>query len=352
VAVSPDNSYMLYEDIKAPENEWRKHHTSSASRDVWMYDLKTGKHTNMSNHAGEDRNPVISADGKSMLFLSERDGGSMNVYMAPFDNPSAVKALTNFKEHPVRFLSQGSDGTVAMSYDGEIYTVKPGQKPVKVKVDIVEDSEDPISYLAVAGNANGGVPSPDNKMVAFTRRGDVFVTSVEYKTTKQITSTPQAEGSITWGSDNRTLYYVSERDGYPTIYSATIERESDPDFPNATTIKEEALWKSENGVERTYPQVSPDGKKLAFVQNRNKLMVMDLKTKKVKQITDGSVNPSRMDLDYQWSPDSKWLAFTMNDNRHDPYYNIGLVNVDGEPKVLNLTNDGYFDMDMRWSADG
>ena len=130
VSPSSDGSFFLYQDQKGMENEWRKHHTSSVTRDLWRYDVKTGKHTNLTAHACEDRNPVLSPDGKSMLFLSERDGGSMNVYSMPLDNPSALKRLTDFKKHPVRFLSQANDGTVAMAWDGEIYTMRPGGKPV------------------------------------------------------------------------------------------------------------------------------------------------------------------------------------------------------------------------------
>lgn len=138
VSPAPDGSFFLYQDQKGFENEWRKHHTSSVTRDLWRYDVATGKHTNLTAHAGEDRNPVLAADGRSMLFLSERDGGSMNVYTMPLDGSSSPKALTSFRNHPVRFLSQGADGTVALAWDGEIYTMKSGSKPVKVKIDHCE----------------------------------------------------------------------------------------------------------------------------------------------------------------------------------------------------------------------
>ena len=61
---------------------------------------------------------------------------------------------------------------------------------------------------------------------------------MEYPTTKQITTTPQAESSISWGTDNRTLYYSSDRDGHENIYRAKIAREDDLNFPNATLIDE------------------------------------------------------------------------------------------------------------------
>lgn len=352
VSPAPDGSFFLYQDQKGFENEWRKHHTSSVTRDLWRYDVATGKHTNLTAHAGEDRNPVLAADGRSMLFLSERDGGSMNVYTMPLDGSSSPKALTSFRNHPVRFLSQGADGTVALAWDGEIYTMKSGSKPVKVKIDIVSDEYDPVQIFGVSSGANSGIPSPDGKEVAFVKRGEVFVTSVEYATTKQITHTAAGEGELTWGSDNRTLYYTSERDGNANIYKAVIVREEDPNFANATEIKEEVVLPAKKGVKRNNPKVSPDGKKLAFVQDGCKLMVMDIDSRKVRQLTDGSMNRYRAGVDYVWSPDSRWLALSMVDNLHDPYYNLGIVNVEGDPKVTNLTNTGYFDMEPRWTPDG
>ena len=70
-------------------------------------------------------------------------------------------------------------------------------------------------------------------------RGEVFVTSVEYGTTKQITHTPEAEEGVSFGADNRTLVYASERDGISGLYTAKIVRKEEKNFPNATLIEEE-----------------------------------------------------------------------------------------------------------------
>ena len=54
-----------------------------------MYDCRTEKHTNLTRHAGEDRNPVLSPDGQTLYFLSERNGGSFNVYSLQPAHPEA-----------------------------------------------------------------------------------------------------------------------------------------------------------------------------------------------------------------------------------------------------------------------
>lgn len=350
ISYTTDSKSFVYQDQKGMENEWRKHHTSSVTRDIWLYNATTGKHSNLTDHAGEDRNPVIGVDGKTVYFLSERNGGSMNVYSFPIDNPRNVTAVTSFKTHPVRFLSQGADGTLAFAYNGEIYTKQGNAKPSKIAINIVSDDEATIKKLNVASGATTATVSPDGKQVAFIYRGELFITSTDYTTTKQITHTPEAERQPTWAADNRTIAYMSERNGKWNIYTATIERKDDANFPNATTIVEKALFN--DNIERTYPQYSPDGKELAFIQDRNKLMVMDVKSKKVRQITDGSTYARRNGgFNYSWSPDGKWFTLEVVDNMHDPYSDVAIVSAKGG-KITNITRSGYFDESPRWVMEG
>lgn len=342
---------FLYQDRKGFEDEWRKHHTSSITRDIWLYNTQTGKHTNLTNRGGEDRNPVYAPDGNAVYFLSERDGGSFNVYTFPLNTPQEVKAVTTFKTHPVRFLSVSDKGTLCYTYDGELYTQKSGARPEKVKVELVRDDEQQLATLKFSQGATSASVSPDGKQVAFIVRGDVFVTSTDYATTKQITNTPAKEAAVSFAPDNRTLVYASERTGNWQLYTAKISRKEDPNFPNATLIEEEVLLPSKT-VERAYPQYSPDGKELAFIEDRNRLMVLNLKTKKVRQVTDGSTwYNTGGGFDYEWSPDGKWFTLEFIGNRHDPYSDVGIVSAQGGA-ITNLTNSGYISGAPRWVLDG
>lgn len=351
VSYLPDGKSFVYQDVKGFEDEFRKHHTSSVTRDIWKYDAATGTHTNLTARGGEDLNPVVSPDGKNIYFLSERNGGTMNVWKMPVDAPADVTEVTDFAVHPVRFLSQGANGTMAFTFDGEIYTLVPGQsQPRKLTVDIVTDDTDEPERLRVS-SADEAAISPDGKQLAFIKRGEVFVTSSEYSSTKQVTHTPENESDLIWGKNSRELYYTSARDGHYNIYIAKIARPEDPNFSNATLIAEKALFPND-GVDRTMPSLSPDGKQLAFIEDRDKLAVMDLKTKKVRRLTDGSTYPSRSKgFKAHWSPDSKWIAIDYVQPEHQPYGDIAIINVP-TGKLTKLTETGYFDENPRWVMDG
>lgn len=352
VCFDKSGKQFLYQDRKGFEDEWRKHHTSSITRDIWIYDAQTGKHTNLTQHAGEDRNPVLAPDGQTVYFLSERNGGSFNVYSFPLSQPQSVKGITNFQTHPVRFLSMSDNGTLCYGYDGEIYTQLNGAAPQKVNINIIRDDQPQLSNLSFSSGASSATVSPDGKQIAFAVRGEVFVTATDYATTKQITHTPARETGLSFAPDNRTLAYASERDGNWQLYLAKIARKEDPNFPNATLVKEEVLLPSST-VERAYPQFSPDGKELAFIEDRIRLMVVNLETKAVRQITDGSAWYSTGGgFDYAWSPDGKWFTLEFIGNRHDPYSDIGLVSAQGGGEIVNLTNSGYSSGSPRFALDG
>lgn len=286
-----------------------------------------------------------------MYFLSERNGGSFNVYSFPLNAPQQVKPVTTFRTHPVRFLSVSDKGTLCYAYDGELYTQLPNSRPQKVKVELVRDDDKDIASFRFSQGATSACVSPDGKQVAFIVRGDVFVTSTDYPTTKQITNTPAGESGLSFAPDNRTLVYASERTGNWQLYMAKITRKEDPNFPNATLIEEEVLLPSKT-VERRYPQYSPDGKEIAFIEDRNRLMVLNLETKKVRQVTDGSTwYNTGGGFDYEWSPDGKWFTLEFIGNRHDPYSDIGIVSAQGGA-ITNLTNSGYMSGSSRWVLDG
>lgn len=357
---------FFYQDCKGYEDEWRKHHTSSITRDVWFYDAQSGKHTNITAHAGEDRNPVVSADGKTLYFLSERNGGSMNVYAIKGDitKPAAQPIpVTSFKTHPVRFLSSARNGLLCYTYNGEIYTQKSGEKPKKLNITLTRDDEPVISDLSFARGARQAVVSRDGKQVAFVTRGEVFVTSTEYATTRRISQTAGAEADVDFAPDGRTIVYASERNGNWQLYTASIVRDEDLNFANATLIKEESVFPELpalkldgkidfSQVERRSPKYSPDGKKLAFIEDRIKLKVVDLKTKKVTTVTDGSKWYDQDDnFDFEWSPDGKWFVLSYIANKRDPYADQGIVSAEGG-EIHPITQSGYMSSRPRWVMDG
>ena len=339
---------VIYIDRKGYEDEWRKHHRSPITRDVW---LKSGdSFRKLTTFDGEDRDPVWASDGKSFYYLSEQNG-TLNVYHRTLDGKETQ--ITNHEKNPVRFLSAASDGTLCYGYDGEIYTVRNGGQPQKTAIRIAADTEgkELIRQIRNSGAYNIKL-SPNGKEIGFVMHGDVYVTSIEYRTTKQITNTPEQERYIDFSPDGRTIIYDSERNGVWQIYATTIKNKDEKQFAYATELVEERLTQSDQTSFQ--PKFSPDGKQIAFWENRGTLRVMDAKGKNVKTAMDGKFvySYSDGDIDFTWSPDSKWLLSSYIGVGGWNNSDIALVNASGNGEIHNLTESGYNESNAKWVLDG
>ena len=107
-----------------------------------------------------------------------------------------------------------------------------------------------------------------------------------------------------------------------------------------------------DGVDRMRPQVSPNGQLMSFIQEGNKIGVIDLNTRKVTMLTQGETLTSRNGgIDMDWSPDSEWITATIDVHQRDPYYDIAIFNVKtGE--MTNITDDAYSNSNPRWVMGG
>lgn len=349
VHVSRDGRLMLYHDRKGGENAWRKHQTSAIARDLWVYDVRAGTHKQLTTFAGEDRSPQLSPDGQSVFYLSE-ESGTFNVHRLPIAGGTSQK-LTSFTNAPVRFLTMAGNGTMAFSQDGALYTLRPGSQPQKLDVRIAADAKvNAERVLSVNGGVREMTVAPSGKEVAFTFRGDVFVVSTEGGITKRITRTPAVETGLTFSPDGKSLVYASERNGRWGIYEVRRTRDAEPYFHVSTVLKEQPLLVNEK--QNYQPSFSPNGKELAWIEDRKLLRVMDMATKQARTLLGEqeifSQNPGQH---FQWSPDGQWMLFDYDVPGVAPS-EVGLVRTDGRSKAVNLTQSGFNDSRAKWILGG
>lgn len=352
---------VLYEDIKGYEDAFRKHHTSPVTRDIWLCKATSGKDglvmdgqsefTKISDFKGEDRNPVFGKDGDTFYYLSEADG-TYNIYRNSISNPGKPAQLTFEKGNPVRYISVSDNGTVSYSFDGELYTIREGKQPQKVSIEIITDSyTKEKEYRNITSGATDLAVSPNGKEVAFIVRGNVFITSVDHKTTRCITNTPEQERNLTFSEDGKTIYYSSERNGNWGIWGTSLKGKDDKYFTYSLEMEEKRI--TPEGQTCFQPQVSPDGKYIAYLKDRTAVAVMNLKSGKEKILLDKNINYSYSDGDqaFEWSPDSKYILCTWQGDGGWNNEDVALVEVESG-KITNITQSGYSDGGFRWAMKG
>ena len=352
---------VIYEDYKGYEDTFRKHHTSSVTRDIWLYTPAAGENSlsindkgtfsKISDFNGEDRNPVFGPDGDTYYYLSEKDG-TLNIYRSKISAPGKSEQITFHKDNPVRYLSVSKNGDLSYSQDGELYVIRKGGQPSKVAVNIITDQiESPVEYQSISSGATKMALSPNGKELAVTVRGDVYVTSVDHRTTRRITNTPEQERGITFSKDGKTIYYASERNGHWGIWQTTLTDKNDKYFTYSVKMEEKLL--STPGETCFQPQVSPDGEWIAYLKDRTGIAIRNLKNGNEKVLLSKDVNYSYSDGDqsYEWGPDSKHILCNYQANGGWNNEDVAVIDIE-TGKVTNLTHSGYSDGRFRWALKG
>lgn len=343
---------LAYSDQKGYEMEWRKHDNSSFARDVWVWEKATDTHRRLTDFGYDDRQPVWAPDQKSLYYLSERSG-SFNVWKLDLADPAHAVQVTSHAVHPVRFLSTSAAGDLCYAWDGEIWVRPAGAaESRKLAVTAAVDRRDLDTVPTdVAGEVSEFAVSPNGEEVAFVARGEVFVASVEHGQTRRITDTPGQERSVSFSPDGKSLLYAAERGGSWDVYRMDRTDPQEPAFFNATALAEKPVVATP--AEEFQPRFSPDGKEVAYLEERTELKVIHLASGQTRVLLPGDRNYSYADGDqwYEWSPDGQWVAVQfLSPTRWST--EVGLVSTSGKGELVNVSKSGYEDVAPRFAGKG
>lgn len=349
VHFNTDGTKFIFQDRKGGEDSWRKHHTSSVTRDIWMYDMNYDTYLKLSDFDGEDREPVWG-EGNSFYYLSEQNG-TQNLFKSSIDARKKIVQLTFFTQNPVRNLSRSQNNLLAFTQNGELYTFKEGTLPKKIKVTY--KNEPVISQVEriPINSADQIAVSPNSKEIAIVVHGEIYVVATDGSSTKQITHTPYQESMPYFSNDGKSLIYSAETDGSWDIYKAVIESANDSLFYNASSIKLIPIITTPMDEFQGIP--SPDGKNIAYLEERNILKVYNFKDNTTFTLLPKGNLSSYQDGDqaFIWSPDSKAIIIPSAQG-HAGADNVLLVQPDPDSLPIKLTQSGYNTRYPRWGMNG
>ncbi len=350
---SPDGTRIAYREEKAYEDDLRKHDASAFARDLWIYDAEASAYTRVTTHPAGDHRPAWHPDGDALYYLSERSG-TFNVWRLDLADGTHMQ-VTEHATHPVRSLSVARDGTLAYTHHGALYRKPPDGPPAAVAVQMpVARAIDEPEAMALADDVTEYDVSDDGDEVVFVARGDVFVASIAFGTTVQVTATPEQERSASFAPDGRAVLYAAERGGQWALYETRLADDAEPRFSAATAFEETRVYAVEGGGEAFQPAYSPDGTQIAFLQDRDAVMTLDRATGTVREVFGPALNYSYSDGDirFDWAPDGQWLSASYIPRGYFFYPDIGLAPADGAAAPRDLSLNGYADARPTWHPGG
>ncbi len=349
---SPNGRFIAF--VRGACRIAREAYRGSANRDIWIYDTKSDTYNQITTFDGQDFNPVWGND-ETLYFISAKSG-KYNVVKQPLNadgKPNGVaETITNFKDYGVMYLSISRDGSLlAMEQFNSIYTMpSAGGKPKKLAINIGSDYRfDPIEHKTFSSKLSDYAVSPNGKNIALEIRGEIFITQndKEKSRTVQITNSPSREKDVAWLNDS-TLLYVSDKGGQYDIFMIKSTDVNQTDL--FLTLKREATQLTNTPEDESNLVVSPNGKSIAYRMGRGGLKVGAISGKNKFTLNTTLLNGWATPSGISWSPDSKWLAYSLDDLNFNK--DIYIHKADNSRKPVNISMHPKSDVSPKWSKDG
>jgi tricorn protease len=298
-AISPDGKFLAYTPLGERFRQWKNYRGGTASR-IWILKLDDLSHEEVPKPAGgcNDTEPMWIGD--TVYFLSDRDG-EFNLYS--YDRSSKnVTRCTDHDAFPVASASAGA-GQVIYEQGGWVYLFDPGaRKSRRLKIGVAADlSETRPRYATGAKHVRQADVSPSGKRVVLEYRGEIVTVPVKKGDPRNLTQTNGGhERSPAWSPDGKSIAYFSDNSGE---YLLVVRPQDGKGDGRWYPIKGAGFYEK--------PSWSPDSRKIAFKDNARALHWIDLDKGAVTRIAAEPIYSPVNTLTYAWSPDSKWLAYTL-----------------------------------------
>ncbi len=330
----------------------------------------------VTNFAGVEAQPALSPDGRSVVFVSNRDG-PYDLYVGLVTGGSLVRITNdpNLKVRP-RWSPDGSRIAYARLNETGLWDIwlvpALGGTPRRLIAGGTDPAWSPdgkqLAYAnVVAGtlwvaDATGGNPraitdqesmavthrqpafSRDGRLLAFVRRGggpygELAVVEVESGKIQALTNDGGLVLSPAWSPDDRFIYFASSRSGTVNIWKI------------AAAGGEPVPITAGQGADSEL-DLSADGQRLVFSVYRENVNLAEVDLRAPgrpapKWLTQDS---ARSEVGPAYSPDGRRIAY-FSSRLATEFETIWVMEADGS-NAVQLVEDGRINVYPRWTPDG
>jgi len=301
-AYSPDGKFIAYNPFSEAFLQW-KHYRGGRHSRVWIFNNadysieKVPQPADRSNDAG----PMWV--GSKVCFRSDRNG-EFNLFS--YDPATKnVKQLTFYKDYPVLNASAGA-GRIVFEQAGalHLYDVEKGEER-RLSIGIATDLPELRARYAKGPRwIRSTAVSPTGARALFEYRGEIVTVPAEKGDPRNLTNTPGVyERAPVWSPDGKSIACFSDESGE---YELHVRSQDGKGQAKKYQLNGTGFYGS--------PSWSPDSQKFAYADNGLNLYWLDLKTGARKKVASEYLfQPGgQAELYSSWSPDSKWLAYTLS----------------------------------------
>lgn len=331
----PSSGELFFNDTWESDNQaYRKGYKGEFNPDIQSYNLKTKAYKRYTEYNGKDFWTTIDRSGK-IYFVSDEGNGEYNLYT--FDGTKKT-SLTNFKEAIKRPQVSANGEKVIFEKDYQLFLydvsskkTQPLQLTINRNLTLPKDQD-----FNVKGNITDFDVAPDGKKMAFSSRGQLFVSDLEGKFVKQLNT--RADGrvlEVKWLSDSKTLIFNQTVNGYQNWFSIAADGKG---------AEKQLTNDLRNNRDLTLNKDRTFG---VFLSGRDEIKTIDLKAFTTKTIAKEEIWGFQNSKPYI-SPNDEYVVFMAKKNFEGELFLHNLL----KNQTINLTNTGITEESPYWSPDG
>jgi len=323
---SPDGTHLAYVPGIKWEEAWKRYR-GGQTYPIWIADLKDSHITKIPRNNTNDEQPMWVGD--TVYYLSDKRG-PVGLYSYNVNSGRGAEEIKG-EGFDLRSATAGPGGIVYERL-GSINIFDPKSHastrvPISIHGDFLEVRP---KFKNVANYMDSAAISPSGSRVAVTARGWVFTAPASKGDVHLLT---EGQGvhrrNASWSPDGKTIAWITDEKAVQQLALFEVATGSKKllDLGEAPGYYYDPLW-------------SPDSGKVAYYDNKTQLWYLDIKSGKNVKIDSTTYNNPRRGYDFDWSPDSKWLAWNRDLDNH--LNALLLFNVDTGKKTQ--VTDGLADV--------
>jgi len=346
---SPDGSKVAFN--RHPMVWWRQHYRGAYAADLWVLDVASKKYTKYADdeYKGNYFWPMIAANGE-IYFVSDRlpnereiKPGSREVLKSAnniwkLSTGGKPVQVTHFTDGKLYFPSISSDGrTIVFEENFGLWKLDAQTgKVIEIKLNIAADEqENNLEIVTVRNEADGYDLSPSSKRAAISTHGEIFTVATDRGDVQRVTNSFSRETQPAWSPDGKWIDFVSDKSGEDEVWVAHEDGTGLKRFSDGPAEKSNLRW-------------APDSKSLVYSTSDHKLNRVDVETGTTKTL---GTNRASAFQGIQFSPDSKWLAYSrMNDDLRPHVFVI--PSNGGEEHHVGRDDQLFAETSPVWTPDG
>lgn len=312
----------------------RKRYKGPFNPEIQSYNTKTKTYTKHTNWEGKDFAVSIDKSG-NIYFISDEANGEYNLYT--FEKGKKT-ALTRFPTSIKAPMVNANGGKVVFEKDYQLWLYDvAGKRSQKLDIKLLRNNilAADKDYQVRSSISNFDI-SPDGKKIAFTSRGEIFVSDADGKFIQQINrKNAERAREVRWLSDNKTLLFNQTADGYLNLYTVAAD--------GSAGIKQITSDQKDNRS----VVLNKSRSKAVFLSGRDEVRLLDLKTWETKTLVKDEIWAFQ-NSDPGFSPNEEYVFFTAVRNFEQDLFIHHLK----DNKTTHLTNTGVSEFNPVWSPDG